>query len=154
MLALCAHSISHSSKLAVTLPFHLTSTTAKSAEQAAKAVTAETQSTKRAVVTAPVPFSIEDDVPQEYSAPAPAQVISAPVTAAAAPAETFSNSDRRLLFDDSISDSDDFSDTFSWSDSDSYSNSDSQDFSDAFSAAPQFSNSDTFSAQQWSNSDN
>jgi hypothetical protein len=99
MLALCAHSISHSSKLAVTLPFHLTSTIAKSAEQAAKAVTAETQSTKRAAVTAPVPFSSEDDVPQEYSAPAPAQVISVPVTAAAEPAEQFSNSndDRRFL---------------------------------------------------------
>jgi hypothetical protein len=80
---------------------HYTSTTAKSAEQAAKAVTAETQSTKRAAVTAPVPFSSEDNVPQEYSAPAPAQA-SAPVTAAAAaPAETFSNSDRRLE-DDSV----------------------------------------------------
>jgi hypothetical protein len=76
------------------------SKTAKSAEQAAKAVTSETQSTKRAAVTAPVPFSSEDNVPQEYSAPAPAQVISVPVTAAAAPAEKFSNSDdndRRFL---------------------------------------------------------
>jgi hypothetical protein len=129
-------------------------TTGKSAEQTAKAVSAETQSAKKAAVTAPVPFSSEDNV-QEYSAPAPAQV-SAPVAAAAAPAEQFSNSDRRLLFDDSISNSDsqDFSNTFSWSDSDTYSNSHSQDFSDTFSATPQFSNSDTFSAQQWSDSDN
>jgi hypothetical protein len=136
-----------------TLACHYTyKTTAKSAEHAAKAVTAETQSTKRAAVTAPVPFSSEDNV-QEYSAPTTGA--SAPITtAAAAPAETFSNSNRRLLFDDSISNSDDFSDTFPWSDSDSYSNSDSQDFSDTFSAAPQFSNSDTFSAQQWSDSDN
>jgi hypothetical protein len=67
-------------------------TTAKSAEQSAKAVTAETQSTKRAAVTAPVPFSSEDNIPQEYSAPAPAQA-SAPVAAAAAPAaKEFSNS--------------------------------------------------------------
>jgi hypothetical protein len=67
-------------------------TTAKSAEQSAKAVSAETQSAKKAAVTAPVPFSSEDNVPQEYSAPAPAQV-SAPIAAAAAPAaKEFSNS--------------------------------------------------------------
>jgi hypothetical protein len=59
-------------------------TTAKSAEQAAKAVSAETQSAKKAAVAAPVPFSSEDNVPQEYSAPAPAQV-SAPATQASAP---------------------------------------------------------------------
>jgi predicted nucleic acid-binding Zn ribbon protein len=63
--------------------------TAKSAEQAAKAVTSETQSTKRAAVTAPVPFSSEDNV-QEYSAPAPAATAtatgaSAPTTGASAP---------------------------------------------------------------------
>jgi hypothetical protein len=67
-------------------------------------VSAETQSAKKAAVTAPVPFSSEDNVQQEYSAPAPAQV-SAPVAAAAAPAEQFSNSDRRLEDDAGFSNS-------------------------------------------------
>jgi hypothetical protein len=64
-------------------------TTAKSAEQAAKAVSAETTSAKKAAVTAPVPFSSEDYVQEGISAPvpsAPAQA-SAPVAAT----EQFSN---------------------------------------------------------------
>ena len=56
-------------------------------------MSAETTSAKKAAVTAPVPFSSEDNV-QQVSAPALAQV-SAPV-AAAAPAQQFSNSDRML----------------------------------------------------------